>query len=145
MRSPGSRDGLTRPEAERRLRRAMDTSMPPSVTGSITVTPACEHHIKALRVLGRRETTIEDYRCLLRRHIVPAFGNSSIERVSADEISALVASMLGRGFAVSTTHHVLNLLNGTFRRAVRRGQVTANAVALVCVPPPRARTPTSAT
>lgn len=89
-RSPGSREGLTKAQAERRLRELIDeVRAAPAVTDRMTVADAGERRIDHLEhVMQRRPTTVQDYRIMLRRHLGPFFGERPLERISSDDVVA---------------------------------------------------------
>ncbi|MGH2987361.1 MAG: hypothetical protein ACRDLO_11840, partial [Solirubrobacterales bacterium] len=74
-RAPGSREGLTKAQAEVRLRDLMDElRAAPPVVERMTVADAGERRIDHLEhVMQRKPTTIQDYRIMLRRHLGPFF------------------------------------------------------------------------
>src|SRR4051794_30559570 len=73
-RAPGTRDGLTRPQAERQLRRLMDDhEARPAVAERLTVEQAGQRLIAHLTAKGRKTSTLMSYDSVLRTHLVPAF------------------------------------------------------------------------
>jgi hypothetical protein len=72
MRQPGSRDGLTRTQAEARLRELMleTNSAPPPVTQRMTVAEVGDRRIKQLARSGRKpDTTLANYESEIRVHL----------------------------------------------------------------------------
>jgi hypothetical protein len=67
VRKPGSREGLTRAQAEQQLRRRMEheSAIAPA-RGRLTVEEAGERLIEHLEALGRKKSTIEGYRSTLK-------------------------------------------------------------------------------
>src|SRR5215218_7610080 len=75
VRAPGTRDGLTRAQAERELRRRIEGDAPaPTVVARLTVEQSGERLIRHLASLGRKRSTIEGYDSYLRVHLAPFFG-----------------------------------------------------------------------
>jgi hypothetical protein len=75
-RLPGTSFGLTSKQAEAELRRAMAEQLA-SVAAERrrTLEEAGALYVQHLEhVMQRKRTTIEDYRCHLRRHLIPFFG-----------------------------------------------------------------------
>ncbi len=132
-RSPGGRDGLTKAQAERRLRELIDeTRANPSVSERMTVADAGERRIDHLEhVMQRRPTTVQDYRIMLRRHLGPFFGDRPLERVTSDDVVAYIAAKSGHGLSAKTIGNHLNFLHSVFGYAIKRRWTRANPVAAV--------------
>jgi hypothetical protein len=73
VRKPGTREGLTRPQAERELRRRMEQEHAVASTARLTVAEAGDRLIDHLEALGRKKSTIEGYRSALAVHLAPFF------------------------------------------------------------------------
>ena len=130
-RPPGTRDGLTRTQAEAALRHAMsEVSVAPAI-GRITVVEAAERHIDHLRLMGRKASTVQDYGIMVRRHFGPFFGSKGIDRITTDDVTRFIAVKLGAGLARQTVINQVNFLHGVFAFAVKRGWAASNPVAAV--------------
>jgi hypothetical protein len=71
-RRAGTADGLTRVQAERELRRRMETEKVVAGAKRRTVAQAGAAYIDHLEyVMERKRTTIADYRGYLRKHLAP--------------------------------------------------------------------------
>jgi integrase len=144
VRQPGSREGLTRVQAERELQRLVQSHRSAPVRG-LTVAAAGERRLEQLEALGRKPSTIQDYRIMLTRHLAPYFANKALDRVTADDVAAYMALKRRERLSAKTiTNHVI-FLHGVFAYAVKRGLANANPVASVDRPLRRGGTPTSAT
>lgn len=132
-RAPGTRDGLTRSQAEAALRRLVDElAAAPPPAERLTVGQVGERYIHHLEVvMQRKPTTIHDYKIILTRHLVPFFGERPLERVKPDDIVAFMAAKQRAGLSSKTINNVLNFLHGLFRHAIKRGWTNANPVAAV--------------
>src|SRR5215210_8036418 len=76
VRSSAKPDGLTRKQAEARLRELMAETVAPSPDRQLTFEVAGAHYLMHLEeVMQRKRTTIQDYRIMLRRHLAPASGS----------------------------------------------------------------------
>lgn len=129
VRQPGTRDGLTRSQAERELRRRMEQEHAIAVaTPRLTVREAGEGLIDHLEALGRKRSTIEGYRSALAMHLVPHLGERPLDRISREEVEAFVARCARAGLAPKSTQNYLGVLHGTFEFAIRRGWVASNPV-----------------
>lgn len=130
-RRPGTREGLTRVQAERELARRVELERP-AVRSGLTIKSAAERYLNHLElVLERKPTTIGDYRSMLRRHIEPFFGARALERIDSDRIRAFLAAKKKEGLATKTVINQLVFLHGLFAFALKRGWVVANPVASV--------------
>lgn len=128
-RPQGSTDGLTRPQAEAELRRRMHESPAAASAVRATLRQLAAQHLNHLEdTLDRKSTTLHDYRIILRRHLYPAFGDTPVDRITADSISAYVAAKRRQGLAPNSIRNQLNLLHAILRRAVRRGLLAVNPV-----------------
>jgi excisionase family DNA binding protein len=134
--SPGSRDGLTRSQAEAELRRRMGEKT--VVIGRAerkTVGEAGERYVDHLAfVKQRKRTTIEDYRGYLRRHLVPFFGERALDRIEPAHAEEYLHAKLATLAPKTVTNH-LTFLHGLLAFAVRRGWTSSNPLALVDRPP----------
>ena len=91
IRKPGRRDGLTRKQAEARLRKLMGEAAPPPVAEAVTLREAGERLILHLEGLGRKRSTIANYKSYLAVHIAPAFGDQHPDKVTARDIERFIA------------------------------------------------------
>jgi len=126
IRRPGTRDGLTRPQAEARLRELMSevTSLP--VTERLSVSDAGARLIDHLERMGRKPSTLRTYRSNLHKQIVPRLGDRPINGVRRDDVERFVAACIRDGLAPRTTGHVVGLLHSIFEFSIRHGWVSEN-------------------
>src|SRR5215212_3223512 len=76
IRQAGSRDGLTKSQAERELRRKMEQEHAVVATGArITVAEAGERLVHHLEAMGRKRSTVEGYTSAISIHLAPFFGD----------------------------------------------------------------------
>jgi integrase len=129
----GSREGLTKAQAEARLRELIEeVRAAPTVTERITVGVAGKRRIDHLEhVLERKPTTIQDYRIMLAAHLEPFFGGKPLERVSADDVLAYIKAKTRAGLSMKTITNHLSFLHSIFSFAIKRRWTTANPVAAV--------------
>ena len=73
----GTRDGLTRAQAEAELRRRIEREQPRPPRPDVTVTVAAERMLRHLEAVGRKPTTLGTYRSIFRTHLEPHPGNVS--------------------------------------------------------------------
>jgi integrase len=138
MRQPGSRDGLTRTQAEARLRELMleTNSAPPPVIERMTLAQVGDRRIKHLARSGRKpDTTLANYESEIRIHFTPHFGDTAIDQITSDEVEEFIDTCLDaenridRGLTELSVKTVRNLyvhLNGIFEFAMSKGWAHAN-------------------
>jgi integrase len=126
-RRPGSREGLTRAQAERKLRRKMEADVPNFAPGeSRMVEEAGERLIDHLEALGRKPTTLNTYGSLLRTHLASHLDGRPLDRIEPHDVEQLVAAMRREGAGPKTTRNALTLLHQIFEFARRRGWCDTN-------------------
>lgn len=82
-------------------------------------------------VMERKRTTLQDYRGYLRRHLVPLFGERTLDKIDAERVRRHLIAKRAEGLSSKTVQNHLNFLSGLFAFSVRRGWATSNPVALV--------------
>jgi integrase len=132
-RSPGSAEGLTRTQAERKLRQLIEVTrpLPPE---RLTVEEAGERLVAHLEQLGRKRSTLMNYESCLRVHLVPFFGSRPLHRISREQVEAFIAQKSRNGLAPKSILNYLGVLYSVFAFAERRGLVAANPCKLVDKP-----------
>lgn len=127
-RQPGSREGLTRAQAERELQRRMESERAP-VRARVAIEEAGERYLEHLEhVLERKPTTVADYGYILRGHLAPFFGATALERLRPDDVSRYLVAKRREGLATKTITNHLVFLHGLLAFAVKRGWAQANPV-----------------
>jgi integrase len=114
-------EGLTRTEAEARLRRMMTSERPPLAEAEVPFASAAEHLLRHLEVLGRKPTTLDNYRSILRARLIPELGDVMVDRITPGQVEAVAAEMLREGKAAKTRASALKLLSQVISFAQRRG------------------------
>ena len=138
-RTAGSTVGLTRRQAEAALQEAMTrASCRPATHERLSFNDAALRyldHVEHVRLL--KPSTLQDYAVIVRRHLMPVFGQLALERITPVLISDYVATKLGARLSPQTVTNQLNLLHSIFSHAIKRGWATTNPVTAV----DRPRTP----
>jgi integrase len=134
IRQPGSHEGLTRKQAEMALRRQMTEVRVVVPEERMTVQEAGDrylHHVEHVR--HRKPSTVQDYRIILNKHLVPHFGSKSIDRIDPRDVAAFITAKSRPkdkgGLSRKTLVNHLNFAHGVFAFALRRGWCTSNPVA----------------
>lgn len=128
-RTPGTRDGLTKSQAEAQLRRMIDKSESvPHRDLQITVVDAAHALVANRRDAGRKRSTVEGYESMVAQHIVPYFGSRSLHRIERHDIEGYAAALARKGLAANSRINNLNLLGSIFELALLRGWAVRNPV-----------------
>jgi integrase len=131
-RSQGGRDGLTRVQAERELRRRIDSDAVVAAAGRWSIAEAGAQYVDHLEhVMERKRTTIQDYRGYLSRHLEPFFGDRPLDKIEPARLRSYMKTKRAAGLSSKTVQNHLNFLHGVFGFAVRRGWAQSNPVAVV--------------
>ena len=128
VRQPGSRDGLTKAQAEAVMRRQIEavTAAPTDQRG--TIAEAGERHLEQLAIKGRKATTIEATESALRVHLVPHFGDRTLDRIDIQVVERFIAAKSRDGLAPKSIRNYLGTLHSIFELAVRNGWARENPV-----------------
>jgi len=110
-RKPGTREGLIKSQAESRLRSLMQEVKCARPVERMTVEQVGKLYIGELKLVGRKPSTLRDYEIILARHLVPHFGRKAVDRITHEDVAALLRAKLGQGLAHSTLNHFLNVLS----------------------------------
>jgi Ferric reductase like transmembrane component len=98
-RAVGASDGFTRAQAERELRRLMEETQVEPVVEELSLEEAGRRHVDRLELLGRKRSTLMDYRSTLRVHLVPFFSDVAIVAITAGQIERYLTVKLRAGRA----------------------------------------------
>ena len=132
-REPGGRNGLTRVQAERELRRRMDAEAVVVARGQRrTIAEAGAEYVDHLEhVMERKRTTIQDYRGYLRTHFAPFFAERPLDRIDERLVAAYLKRKRAEGLTSKTVQNHLNFMHGLFKFAAKHGWAVDNPVASV--------------
>jgi hypothetical protein len=100
-RPAGSREGLTKAQAEAALRRLVNEleAGPPPPVEERTLAQVGESYLRELGTRGRRRSTLGDYESYLRVHLVPFFDGTPLRKIGRAEVEAFMAAKLEAGLA----------------------------------------------
>jgi len=127
----GTRQGLTRAQAERELQRRIDRERQ-VVRSGLSIGEVGETYLEHVEfVLERKQTTLGDYRSIVRKHLKSYFAEWPIERIDPDWISRYIATKKREGLATKTITNHLAFMHGLFAFALKRAWIVANPVASV--------------
>jgi integrase len=132
VRPAGSKDGLTRAQAEAAFRRMQDAEerAPRPARGAVvpTVDDVTDSLRKKLRLRGLRRSYLEGCESMQRVHISPRLGSKPVSEVTTAHIEALASAMLDRGLAPKTVRNVMTFLHSIFEHAIDRRLMRENPV-----------------
>ena len=131
-RGEGTKTGLTRRQAERELRRLIDTERP-TPGSQVSVLDAGEQLIVKLGALGRKPTTLSTYRSLLRTHL-RMLKPEHLDLVRRPDVERLITEMRGAGTGPKTTRNAITLLSSIFELGRRNGWCAENPCSGVDLP-----------
>lgn len=128
-REPGSRDGITRKQAEARLRELMQAVRHAPAEERLTFEQAGSRYLHHLEhVMQRKPSTVADYRIMLRA-LARHFGAAAVERITADDIASYMAAR--SELAPKTIQNHIVFCHAVFAHAVKRGWTQSNPVTSV--------------
>jgi integrase len=128
--APGSSEGLTRRQAEAELRRLIaDTPASKAIRERLTIAELADRYRRDLVRQGRKLSTLIAFDMIVRVHLVPFFGDRSVESITHDHVADLIAVLEVRGLAPKSIHNYVGTLGALFNFAAepRRGWVSVNA------------------
>lgn len=128
VRKPGSREGLTKRQAEAAMRRQIEAVIVAPSDERLTVAEAGERLIERMRVKGRKPTTIEAAESAIRVHLAPQFGSTPLDRIDVRAVERFVAAERRAGMAPKSIRNYLGVLHSIFQLGVERGWAQANPV-----------------
>ena len=106
VRERGAKDGITRRDAERAMRKLMEAEARPRapevVQRSKTVDELVDILRQRLAIEGSRRSYLENCESMQRNHVSPAFGTRTVDSIDRHDIERLVMAMLRRGLAPKT-------------------------------------------
>ena len=138
-RAAGSRDGLTRAQAEKKLRSLIDSAVQPEPGDPTPIEVVGAEYLRHCRQRQLARTTLMDYESCLRVHLVPFFGDKPLSRIDERDVEEFMSSKLDDGKAPKSVTNWLGLLHSIFEFAIRRGWASDNPCKRVAKPKKRRR------
>ncbi len=143
-RAPGTRDGLTRLQAEDRLREVIArTSVEARVTTRMDIGEAGRRYVEKMREGGRKPSSVRSVESHLRQWLVPALGGRALDAITPEDVRDLMATMRTGskkrkegGVGPATIRHVVAALSAIFNYACHadRRWATSNPCRSVTLP-----------
>jgi integrase len=133
-RAVGSREGLTRVQAEKRLRELIQAAVPLRVTERVTLAEAGAEFIRDCRRRQLATSTVMDYESCIRVHLAPFFAELQMAKISERDVEQFMAQKLDDGKAPKSVTNWLGILHSIFEFAIRRGWAETNPCKRVAKP-----------
>jgi integrase len=127
VREPGSREGLSKREAEAAMRRQIQLVTAGPSDERLSIEEAGDRLVELLELKGRKPSTIEAARSTLRVHLVPHFGDRPLDRIDVRAVERFVAAERRDGKPKSIRNY-LGVLNSIFELAIEKGWARENPV-----------------
>src|SRR4051812_14765303 len=130
-------DGLTKRQAEARLRELMATAQAaPPVTAARTLQVAADAFLAHLEATGIKASSVRAYRAALSKWFLPALGSRSLDRITEADVEDAMRRMRGAGLSDKSVRNYVGVLRALFNFAAdkKRRWTTGNPVADVELP-----------
>ena len=133
VRQPGTRDGITRTQAEKRLRELM-AAVQVTSDPERTMAMAGQALLMRLEAKGASKSHLETVESHLRVHLVPFFKEKPLDRITDSDVTRLLARLNRLGRKPKTIRNIASTLHSVFELAIRRRWITFNPCKLVDLP-----------
>ena len=133
VRRPGTANGLTRTQAEKKLRELMQDVQvvtDPDVTMAVAGRALRDH----LEGKGSSRSHLETVESHLRVHLNPFFGDTAIDRIGEPDVTRLLVRLRRLGRKPKTIRNIFSTLHSVFELAIRRRWVATNPCKYVDLP-----------
>ena len=81
-----------------------------------------------------KHSTQKNHRHILKKHLLPRFGDKAIAEITRQEVQACVAYLVSNEYAPRTTDHIHDVLSAVLRTAVKWGHLRDNPARDVDLP-----------
>jgi hypothetical protein len=130
-RAIGERDGLTKAQAEKKLRQMIeDASLVASSADRVTIEEAAASLKRQLVVRGAKKSYLETVESILRVHTcrAPQLVGKDLAAITERDIELYIAAKHANGLAPKTIRNHLGVLHSIFELGMRRGWCVRNPV-----------------
>jgi integrase len=133
VRRPGTAVGLTRTQAEKRLRELM-AEIQAVTDPDVTLEVAGAALLAQLEAKGCSKSHLETVESHLRVHLAPFFKAKPVDRISDVDVTRLLVDLRRRGRAPKTIRNILSTLHSLFELSLKRRWASSNPCKLVDLP-----------
>jgi integrase len=127
-----SSDGLTLSQAERELRRLMESEISVPITARMTLVQAGERYCDHAEAKGRKRSTVMDYRSAVRTHF--ASFTKPLEAITPADVERFMRDQQRKGRSAKSIRNWVGILSATFNYARRQGWCSSNPCGSVELP-----------
>lgn len=118
-RPEGTREGLTRVQAEARLRELIsETTVERRVGEDLTVAEVARRYRAAAERKGRKRSTLQDLESHARVHLAPFFGDKGVSRITPEDVQDFVWALEAKDLAPKTVRNLVGTLSALFNFAM---------------------------
>lgn len=134
VRTVGERDGLTKTQAEAKLRSMIEDEslLASSVVDRVTVAEAGDALVRRLKARGVKKSYLQTVESSIRVHlaVAPQFKGKDLAQLTEDHVERFIDAKLAAGLAPKTIRNLLGVLHSIFELGQRRKWCVANPVKL---------------
>lgn len=106
---------------------------------NLTVEGWFDYWMREIAVKDRRPKTVESYKSVIKRWIVPTIGSVRVSALAPQHVRKVFAAMDGAGLSSTYSRNAHSVMSAAFADAEREGRIPRNPTELV-VAPRKART-----
>jgi integrase len=128
-RQPGSREGLTRTQAEAKLReKRAEIQITPRASGErLDVAQVGRRYRLHIERKGRKRSTVQNVESEVRVHLAPFFAGRAMDAITTEDVIDLVLLLEdSKELAPKTIRNIVATLSALFNYAMQRRCATAN-------------------
>ena len=129
-RQPGSSDGITRTQAEAKLRRLIDETAVAAPAGQrgITVQDIVDRYLADAERRGRKPATRQNIESEARVHLIPHFGAKAVATITPEDVAGFVTALERKNLSAKSIRNIVATLSAlmNYAKAARRRWVAVN-------------------
>jgi len=73
-----------------------------------------------------KESTVQDYKIILKRHNLPVFGDLNVTDINRGKVKDFLLNKVNKGYAKSTASHMKDVISGVLNKALDDEVIEAN-------------------
>jgi integrase len=127
VRTPGSRAGLTKAQAERALRRIREQEHELVATRRVTMREAGDEFLLRLELKGRKKSWLLTAASDIRIHLVPFYGGKELARITPEDVERYILTKR-KTHSIKTVRNHVNLTHSIFELGLRKQWCLSNPV-----------------
>jgi integrase len=136
-RKPGTREGLTKPQAEQQLRELMATELPTTAGGDrLTLADAGAKYRAHLQAKGLKRSTLTAAESVFRVWLDPQLGDRALDQIKPEDVEDLMRTMAAEQVSAKSQRNYVGTLSTLYRFAMhpRRRWAVSNPVDSIELP-----------